>query len=190
LVFIDLLTIMSNRHLARTIAMQTLFEWDYKGKKENSLDEIINYNFLAFAPEYNDHSFTEKVVKGVVANQKEIDKKITKYAPEWPLDQITNVDRNILRIGIYELVFDLDIPSKVAINEAIEVAKTFGGEASGKFVNGVLGSIYKDVGNLEKTEDKEGKKEKGEKSKNQKSKIEDKKKEPEKEEAPAEKKEK
>jgi len=148
---------MSNRHLARTIAMQALFEWDYKGKDMAQLDAIINYNFQAFAPQFNDHTFTEKIVKGVVSKLAEIDEYITKYAPEWPLEQITNVDRNILRIGIYELIFDPDVPSKVAINEAIEMAKTFGGESSGKFVNGVLGSIYKDLGPSQKTEDKEGK---------------------------------
>ena len=146
---------MSNRHLARTIALQTLFEWDFKGNDKKILDEIIDYNFKNFAPEFNDHKFTEKIVKGVIKNVKDIDANIVKYAPEWPIDQITNTDRNILRIGIYELLLDPDVPSKVAINEAIEMAKTFGGESSGKFVNGVLGSIYKDTGPLEKTEDKE-----------------------------------
>jgi N utilization substance protein B len=90
----------------------------------------------------------------VIINLAEIDKYITKYATEWPLDQITIVDRNILRIGVYELVFDKDIPAKVAINEAIEVAKTFGGESSGKFVNGVLGAIYKDVAQTLKKEER------------------------------------
>ena len=150
---------MSNRHLARTIALQTLFEWDFKGQAPKMLEEIIAYNFKAFAPEFNDHSFTEKIILGVTKKLKKIDGYITKYAPEWPIEQITNVDRNILRVGIYELVFDLDIPAKVAINEAIEIAKAFGGESSGKFVNGVLGSIYKDLGPMDKTEDKEGKEE-------------------------------
>ncbi|MBT4722418.1 transcription antitermination factor NusB [Candidatus Falkowbacteria bacterium] len=146
---------MSNRHLARTIAMQSLFEWDYKGKDTEMIDEIVKYCFGSFAPEYGDHSFSEKLVKGVMSNLRKIDAIITKYAPEWPIEQITTVDRNILRIGIYELKFDPDIPSKVAINEAIEIAKTFGGESSGKFVNGVLGSIFKDLGETAKTEDKE-----------------------------------
>lgn len=146
---------MSNRHLARTIAMQTLFEWDYKGKDMKTIDDVINYNFQAFAPEFSDHSFTEKLVKGVLKNIKDIDGYITKFAPDWPIEQITTVDRNILRIGIFELVFDPNIPSKVAINEAIEIAKTFGGESSGKFINGVLGSIFTAVGDLPKTEDKE-----------------------------------
>jgi len=148
---------MSNRHLARTIALQTLFEWDLKGKNPAMIDEIITYNFKEFAPEFNDHSFTEILVKGIVSSIEKIDEIITKYAPEWPLDQITNVDRNILRIGVFELILDLNIPAKVAINESIELAKNFGGESSGRFVNGVLGSIYKDIGPMKKTEDKETK---------------------------------
>ena len=144
---------MSNRHLARTIAMQTLFCWDFNDKRENDLGRLIEQNFKQFAPKFNDHGFVKSIIKGVVEHAAEIDKYITKYATEWPLDQITIVDRNILRIGVYELVFDKDIPAKVAINEAIEIAKTFGGESSGKFVNGVLGAIYKDVEpTLKKTE--------------------------------------
>jgi len=148
---------MPNRHLARTIALQSLFEWDFKGKNNDQIDEIIKYNFEAFAPEYDDHDFTEKLVKGVVDNIKKIDGYIVKYAPQWPIEQITNVDRNILRVGIFELVFDPNIPSKVAINEAIEIGKTFGGESSGNFINGVLGSLYSKLGPQDKTEDKEGK---------------------------------
>lgn len=148
---------MSNRHLARTIALQTLFEWDFKGKNKKEIDEVVQYNYQAFAPEFSDHSFTDKIVAGVVEHLAEIDKFIKDFAPEWPLEQITLVDRNILRIGVFELIFDPDIPSKVAINEAIEIAKTFGGESSGRFVNGVLGSIYKKIGPTDKTEDKEGK---------------------------------
>lgn len=146
---------MPNRHLARTIALQSLFEWDFKGKHNNQIDEIIKYNFEAFAPEYDDHDFSEKLVKGVVDNIKEIDDYIVKYAPQWPIEQITNVDRNILRVGIFELVFDPNIPAKVAINEAIEIGKNFGGESSGNFINGVLGSIYSALGPMDKTEDKE-----------------------------------
>lgn len=148
---------MSNRHLARTIALQTLFEWDFKGRKKTELDEIIQYNYKAFAPEFGDHSFTDKIIRGVTDHLEAIDEYIKKFAPEWPIEQITNVDRNILRIGVYELVFDPDVPSKVAINEAIEVAKNFGGESSGKFVNGVLGSIFKNIGPAQKSEDKETK---------------------------------
>lgn len=146
---------MANRHLARTIAMQTLFEWDFLEKKNKSLPEIIKYNYKEFAPKVQDKAFTEKIIEGVTKNLKKIDNRITKYAPEWPIEQITIIDRNILRIGIYELVFDEDVPAKVAINEAIEIGKTFGGESSGKFINGVLGSIYRDMGEVLKTEDKE-----------------------------------
>jgi N utilization substance protein B len=136
---------MSNRHLARTIAMQTLFSWDFNGRQEKDLSNLIEQNFKQFAPKFNDHGFVKTLIKGVIDNRSEIDRYIIKYATEWPLDQITIVDRNILRIGVYELVFDKDIPARVAINEAIEIAKTFGGESSGKFVNGVLGAIYKEA---------------------------------------------
>ena len=135
---------MSNRHLARTLALQTLFQWDFNGQQEK-LDEILLYNFKEFANDFNDEGFSLSLVEGVKSKVKEIDTLIVKYAPEWPLDQITPTDRNCLRIGIYELKYDLNIPPKVAINEAIELAKTYGGDASGKFINGVLGSIYKEM---------------------------------------------
>jgi len=109
------------------------------------LSNLIEQNFKQFAPKFDDHGFVKSIINGVIKNEAEIDRYIIKYATEWPLDQITIVDRNILRIGVYELVFDKDIPAKVAINEAIEIAKAFGGESSGKFVNGVLGAIYKDA---------------------------------------------
>ena len=134
---------MSNRHLARTIALQTLYQWDFNKQTEAELETSVKRTLREFAPQFDDKGFIEDLVKGVVTNQKEIDGLITKYAPEWPLEHITMVDRNVLRIGIQELKFEEDIPEKVAINEAIELAKTFGGESSGKFVNGVLGSIYK-----------------------------------------------
>lgn len=145
---------MSNRHLARTLAMQTLFNWDFNDKRENVLDDAVKGIFLNFAPDFDDKGFVSSLIGGVVNHIEEIDKYIIKYATEWPLEQITMVDRNILRIGIYELVFDDNIPAKVAINEAIEIAKTFGGASSGKFVNGVLGAIYKDL-DVKKEEIKE-----------------------------------
>lgn len=143
---------MSNRHLSRTLAMQAIFQWDFNGKKDKDTGDTLKRLCSSFAPGMSDTSFTEKLIKGVIANVSEIDKYIIKYATEWPLEQITNVDRSILRIGVYELIFDPEIPAKVAINEAIEIAKTFGGASSGKFVNGVLGAIYKDVGDGEKIE--------------------------------------
>ncbi len=136
---------MANRHLSRTIAMQTLFAWDFNERNNEDIDAIIKENFDQFAPNFDDQGFVEKLVQGVVANVEAINAYIVKYATEWPLDQITIVDRNVLRLGIYELVFDLAIPAKVAINEAIEIAKAFGGDSSGKFVNGVLGAIMKDM---------------------------------------------
>ena len=136
---------MSNRHLARTIALQTLYQWDFNNKNSGDLDLIISRNLKEFAPQFDDNGFIKNLVKGVIKNQPEIDKLIVKYAPEWPIEQITMVDRNVLRIGIQEMKYDPEIPEKVAINEAIELAKTFGGESSGKFVNGVLGTIYKEM---------------------------------------------
>ncbi|MDD4412059.1 MAG: transcription antitermination factor NusB [Patescibacteria group bacterium] len=136
---------MANRHLSRTIAMQTLFAWDFNDKIIENLDELIKENFDQFAPNFDDHGFVKNLVEGIIANQPEIDKYIIKYASEWPLEQINTVDRQILRIGIYELAFDQNIPAKVAINEAIEIAKAFGGDSSGKFVNGVLGAIFKEL---------------------------------------------
>lgn len=135
---------MSNRHLARTVALQSLFQWDFMDKKTN-IEDLVKINWQEFGPQYDDGGFALNLVMGVMKNLKTIDKLIVEYAPEWPLEQITNVDRNVLRLGIYELKIDEKIPPKVAINEAIELAKSFGGESSGKFVNGVLGSIYRDM---------------------------------------------
>lgn len=143
---------MSNRHLLRTVAMQTLFAWDFRGKDNSYLKEMALYNFDNFAPGMEERDFLDDLIEGVVNNLDKIDSYIIKYATEWPLDHITFVDRNILRAGIYELLFQDDIPPKVAINESIEIAKKFGGESSGKFVNGVLGAIYKDE--IQKKEEK------------------------------------
>jgi len=136
---------MSNRHLARTIVLQTLYQWDFNGQPDQEIEAIIKSNLEEFAPHFDDKGFIENLINGVIENKSEIDQLITEFAPEWPIEQITMVDRNVLRMGIYELKYDKDIPEKVAINEAIELAKTFGGESSGKFVNGVLGSIYKQM---------------------------------------------
>lgn len=133
---------MSNRHLARSLVLQTLFQWDFNKKKEDPL-EVLSRNQAEFAPGFEDLSFAKNLIKEIVSKREELDNLITTYAPEWPLDQITTVDRNVLRIGIYELRYTEDIPPKVAINEAIELAKNFSGQSSGKFVNGVLGTIFK-----------------------------------------------
>lgn len=136
---------MSNRHLARTIAMQSLYQWDFLGQDDARLSEIIAFNRSEFAPDFDDGGFVQDLVDGTLKNRQAIDGIITAFAPDWPIDTITIVDRNILRLGCYELKFSEAVPSKVAINEAIELAKSFGGEASGRFVNGVLGAIYKDM---------------------------------------------
>ena len=133
---------MSNRHFARAIAMQSLYEWDFYGGQRDAL-ETVDRNLTEFAPQLDEKEFCRAIVNGVLEHQENIDATITKFAPDWPLDKITTVDRNILRIGCYELMFNFEIPSKVAINEAIELAKTFGGESSGRFVNGVLGAVYR-----------------------------------------------
>ena len=145
---------MANRHLSRSIALQSLFEWDFKGQAKSALKTVTKYNIDQFAPGIDDTDFIYNLVIGVQENQPEIDTLITQSAPDWPLEQITIVDRNVLRIGIYELKFAgaADVPPKVAINEAIELAKTFGGASSGKFVNGVLGTIYKAMGEPRKNE--------------------------------------
>ncbi len=135
---------MSNRHLSRTIAMQSLYEWDFLGHPEGRLQEIIDYNKKEFAPDFDDAGYITKTVKDVLDKQTEIDETIARFAPDWPLEQMTTIDRNVLRIGVFELLYADAIPSKVAINEAIEMAKSFGGDASGRFVNGVLGAVYKD----------------------------------------------
>ena len=126
--------------------MQSLYEWDFSGEKSD-LEKIIERNIEEFGPGLEDKSFTWQLVTGVVANLKEIDEIIAKAAPQWPLEQISIIDRNVLRIGIYELLYGdkAAVPPKVAINEAIELAKSFGGENSGKFINGVLGTVYKEI---------------------------------------------
>lgn len=135
---------MSSRHLSRTVAMQALYEWDFKGRDKKELQQITEHNISEFAPGIKDSGFIFDLSKGVVDNLEKIDEIIQKYAPQWPINQITMIDRNVLRLGVYELIFYENTPSRVAINEAIEVAKSFGGESSGKFINGVLGAIYKD----------------------------------------------
>ena len=141
---------MSNRHLSRTIALQTLYEWDFNNKEEKNLADNLKINAQEFAPDFDDKGFAQSIVSGVIKKTKEIDKIIEKYAPDWPIDQITIVDRNVLRMGIYELKYNPEIPPKVAINEAIELAKGFGGQSSGKFVNGVLGAVFRDMNKGEK----------------------------------------
>ncbi len=134
--------------------MQSLFAWDFHGRDPGDLKPIVKRTIEEFAPGMDDSAFVYTLAEGVHEHLPDIDRLITTTAPEWPLDSITTVDRNILRLGIYELKFSNvpDVPPKVAINEAIELAKTFGGASSGKFVNGILGAIYKQMGEPRKDE--------------------------------------
>lgn len=139
---------MANRHISRSIVLQTLFEWDFRSVSKDDCLEVLNRNIKEFAPESKDFPFIEKLLLGVLDKQKDLDLIIEKAAPEWPIDKISLVDRNILRLGLYELLFSdrEEVPAKVAINEAIELSKVFGSDTSSKFVNGVLGAVYKEIG--------------------------------------------
>jgi len=140
---------MASRHLSRSIVMQSLYEWDFYGQKEGSLDKIVERNIKDFGPGLEDLKFVWELTNGVTQHIEAIDKIIEKAAPEWPLSQIPIIDRNVFRIGLYELLYSNkeEVPPKVAINEAIELAKNFSGQTSGKFVNGVLGTVYKQLNN-------------------------------------------
>jgi N utilization substance protein B len=131
--------------------MQSLYEWDFSDKKLN-LEKIVEKDIREFGPGLEDTGFVWQLITGVLKYLSKIDKIIESVAPEWPINQITIVDRNVLRIGLYELLFGNkeEVPSKVAINESIELAKSFGGESSGKFINGVLGTVYKEIEEREK----------------------------------------
>ena len=146
---------MANRHLQRSIAMQSLFEWDFRGQENDQLEPIITHNCAEFAPGADNFAFVSALVSGTIEKLGDVDPLISKCAPEWPLDQIAIVDRNILRLGTYELLFGNydETPPKVAINEAIELAKTYGGDSSARFVNGVLGTIYREMGEPMKNDD-------------------------------------
>lgn len=138
---------MSNRHLARRFVLQSLYEWDFWGSSRDPL-EICERNIERWkfeeSEDFDETEFAVGIVKGILDHQADIDQTIATFAPDWPIEKITMVDRNILRVGVYELLYNFEIPSKVAINEAIELAKSFGGDSSGRFVNGVLGAVYRD----------------------------------------------
>lgn len=145
---------MANRHLSRSIVLQALFEWDLNAIDKKEVSTILDRNIEEFAKNNTDRPFMDKLLSGILAKQPELDLVITKAAPEWPIDRISPVDRNILRLGLYELLFSerSEVPAKVAINEAIELAKQFGGDNSSRFVNGVLGAVYKEIGEPGKEE--------------------------------------
>ncbi len=130
--------------------MQSLFEWDFAGKL-GDLKQILERNLQEFGPGLEEKGFAAELTEGVLSKIEGLDKIISKAAPQWPIEQISIVDRNILRIGLYELLYEdrKAVPPKVAINEAIELGKNFGGDSSGKFINGVLGTIYKEISKSE-----------------------------------------
>lgn len=155
----------SNRHLSRIISFQTLYEWDFMEKKvpehleakvevKTALEPVVERNYQEFAGSIENRDFIDQLVWGVIDNLEKIDQIIIPAAPEWPIDQIALVDLEILRLGIFELLFAREVPPKVAINEAVELAKAFGGENSSRFVNGVLGTIYRASDIYDPTEDK------------------------------------
>lgn len=137
----------SNRHLGRIIALQTLYECEFREQSNDTtmqLDEVLQRNLERYEDTIEDKAFVERLVKGVFVAREELDAVIQPIAPEWPIDQIARVDRTILRMAIFELQEFTDIvPPKVVINEAVELAKAFGSDNSSKFVNGVLGTAYR-----------------------------------------------
>jgi N utilization substance protein B len=137
----------SNRHLGRIVALQTLYEYEFRVQSEDvsvDVDDILVRNLQRYEATIDDKDFVETLVKGVLTEQAGLDTKIQPIAPDWPINQIARIDRNILRIGLYELLYQTKaIPPKVAINEAVELAKAFGSDNSSKFINGVLGTAYR-----------------------------------------------
>lgn len=136
----------SNRHLGRIIALQTLYEQDFRrdaGDTEVASAEIMERNIARYSEMVDDVAFIKQLVAGVTAHASELDSKLQPVAPEWPLDMIARMDHLVLRIGLYELENEADVPAKVVINEAVELAKAFGGENSSKFINGVLGTLLR-----------------------------------------------
>jgi N utilization substance protein B len=138
----------SNRHLGRIIALQTLYEHDFRVSADDTsfqLEEALKRNIDRYKTTVDDTPFVERLVNGVIKHQKELDDFLQPIAPEWPIDQIARMDRVVLRMGLYELKYELDTPPKVIINEAVELAKAFGGDNSSKFINGVLGTAYRQL---------------------------------------------
>jgi N utilization substance protein B len=144
---------MGNRHLSRSIVLSALFAWD-EGGKAGDLPALLAHAGEEYGSDKGDTPFMDALFRGIVGKREELDAIIAKAAPEWPIERIAPIDRNILRLGLFELLFSDrgEVPPKVAINEAIELAKTFGSETSARFVNGVLGAVYKDIGEPGKEE--------------------------------------
>ncbi|HRN97235.1 MAG TPA: transcription antitermination factor NusB [Candidatus Saccharibacteria bacterium] len=137
----------SNRHLGRIVALQTLYEYEFRVQSDDSsadIDDILARNLHRYESAIDDRGFVEQLVKGVLKQQDDLDAKIQPIAPDWPISQIARIDRNILRIGVYELLHQAKkVPPKVVINEAVELAKAFGSDNSSKFINGVLGTAFR-----------------------------------------------
>lgn len=147
----------SNRHLGRIIALQTLYEEEMRqdaGDKDFKIEPVLKRNIARYKEMLDDVEFIEQLVRGVNSQAAELDAKLQPVAPEWPIDQIARMDRLVLRIGLYELENENDVPPKVVINEAVELAKAFGGDNSSKFVNGVLGTLLRDIENDDKNKSK------------------------------------
>ena len=137
----------SNRHLGRIIALQTLYEQELRNEAEDrefSITEVLDRNIARYKQMVDDVDFIKQLVNGVSGQAAQLDAKLQPVAPEWPIDQIARMDRLVLRIGLYELENEGDVPPKVVINEAVELAKAFGGDNSSKFVNGVLGTLLRE----------------------------------------------
>ena len=147
---------MASRHFSRMIVLQSLYEWEI-WNHEKDINEIIDRNIANYGSDLIDKEYPKTLITNVLKNQTQLDDIIQKSAVERPISQINTVDRNVLRIGLYELLFDKsgDVPPKVAINEAVELAKNFGGQNSFSFVNGVLGTVYKTMLEIEPIDDKE-----------------------------------
>jgi transcription antitermination protein NusB len=136
----------ANRHLGRIVALQTLYEQDFRREVNDpglDLEEVLARNIARYEETIEDKAFIENLVRGVSGKQTELDDIIRPVAPEWPIEQIARIDRVILHIGVYELLFEESVPPKVVINEAVELAKAFGGDNSSKFINGVLGTVLR-----------------------------------------------
>jgi N utilization substance protein B len=137
----------SNRHLGRIVALQTLYEQDFRRDVKDEdfdLQEVLKRNIERYQEVLEDKAFIARLVEGTTEKQDELDAVLGPVAPEWPIDQIARMDRSLLRMGIYELLYGADdVPPKVVINEAVELAKAFGGDNSSKFINGVLGTVLK-----------------------------------------------
>ncbi len=136
----------SNRHLGRIVALQTLYEQDFRreaGDKDFDLGVVLKRNISRYESTVDDVFFIEELVRGVSQHEAELDDMLRPLAPEWPIEQIARMDRVVLRMGLYELTYGKSVPPKVVINEAVELAKAFGGDNSSKFINGVLGTALK-----------------------------------------------